>query len=516
MRTMILLLVFATLIGLATPVWAELQNVEVGGSVRIRGNYIGSTFNTFVGPTPGPQVRWPAGMLGGRPIGGPFQPNVVSIYDWDKAGSDVSFVEQRTRLHVKADFTDEVSALIEVDSYDVWGEDFRSQNYITGADGRSNSVDDIEIFQAYVQADQVYGQPLRLRVGRQELAFGSQFLVGPRDFAFFYTGLSFDAVRLTYTQDTYSIDAWASKLAESMGDFGEGDIDFYGVYASCKAIEGVVFDAYWMLLRDDRPIPADTNGPALTEWFEDVWGVDDYDTTMLHTVGLRAAGKYNAFDFDAEAAYQFGQADVIGSTFKQGLYGDDSADFSNWAFKLDAGYAFDVKHKPHVFAGFRYYGGEDNRDISFWEWLNPFDKPEASISFNRLFSNEIASGFMDLNNDFSNAWLVRAGVEGAITEKLLARFCATYYQTLGEFDVPVLPVFPWWTDSNSKDLGIETYLFLEYHYTEDLIFEFGWSHLFVGDGLEEGSFVRWNGLLFNGGTDDDGADYIYAGCKLFF
>ena len=70
--------------------FAELQNVEVGGKLRIRGN-------------------------------------MFSLED-----NDASFVEQRTMLNVKADFTNEVSAFIELDSYDIWGEDFRS-NYLTGA-----------------------------------------------------------------------------------------------------------------------------------------------------------------------------------------------------------------------------------------------------------------------------------------------------------------------------------------------------------------------------------------------
>ena len=77
---------------------AELQNVELGGSIRIRGNY----------------------------------------YNMDSMG-DYSFVEQRTRLNVKADFTDDVSAFIEFDYYDFWGEDFRSM-YICGNDMRGIDV----------------------------------------------------------------------------------------------------------------------------------------------------------------------------------------------------------------------------------------------------------------------------------------------------------------------------------------------------------------------------------------
>lgn len=39
---------------------------------------------------------------------------------------------------------------------------------------------------------------------------------------------------------------------------------------------------------------------------------------------------------------------------------------------------------------------------------------------------------------------------------------------------------------------------------------------FTGDGLAEGSFNDLNGLLFNGGTDDDDADYLYFETTLRF
>lgn len=488
--------------------YAELQNVEVGGSIRLRWDYITNHFNTFVGPMPQPQTRWSAISVMGRPIGNLLGPGVVSIYDWDNKGEDLSFIEQRTRLHVNADFTDQVRAFIELDSYDIWGEDFRSVNYLTGVDTRQNSIDDVEVYQAYIEADEMWGTPLRLRVGRQELAFGSQFLVGPRDFAFFWTGLSFDAIRLTYKADAFTIDAWASKLFESMSDFAEDDINFYGVYASCNAVENVTFDAYWMLLEDDLPI-ADDLVPTFL-------GGGEYDKTMLHTVGLRSAGKYEAFDFDAEVAYQFGEADSIGKIFRTRGKGDDDAEFDNWAGKLDVGYTFDFWRKPRVFASFRYFGGEDNRDISFWDFINPFYKPTASVSFNRLFSNEIASGAVDLNNELTNAWWVRLGANGYITDKIRAILCATYFEAIDEFERPVFVLFPWWTQKNDSHLGTELTLFLEYQYSQDLVIEAGWSHMFTGDGSAEGQFVRWNGLLYNGGTDDDGADYIYTGCKIYF
>jgi len=88
------LLAVAVLALLGSVAVAELQNVEVGGSIRIRGNY----------------------------------------FDMDSLGK-MSYIQQRTRLNVKADFTQDVSAFIELDSYDAWGEDFRSW-YLCGNDFR--------------------------------------------------------------------------------------------------------------------------------------------------------------------------------------------------------------------------------------------------------------------------------------------------------------------------------------------------------------------------------------------
>jgi hypothetical protein len=460
---------------------AELQNVELSGRLNIRGNYI---TNWAVTP---PAVRYSPAYTLGRPVGGPFAPAVVSPYKWDKEGPDYSAVEQRTRLGVKADFTNDVSTFIEFDSYNNWGTNFRS-NYLTGIDSRGDA--DVSLFQAYINIDKMWGAPLSLRVGRQELSFGSQWLVGPRDFGFFWTGISFDAVRATYAGDSFTVDAWAAKLAESFGNLGKNDTDFYGVYATCKAIENHTFDAYWMALSDNTP------------------GMGD---TLFHTTGLRGAGKCAAFDYDMEVAYQFGSNDAAGFTF-----GDPNVKVDVWGGKIDLGYTVDTTWQPRFFLSGRYYGGEDNRDISFGEWLCPFDTPSASVSFNRLFSNEISNGFLDLTNDLSNAWWARLGVIIAPVEKVHSVIAVTHYETVDAFDRPVVPVLSFWTKENSKDLGWEFFIFNEYQYSEDLAFEFGWSHLFVGAGLQEGNYSSNNGLVFNGGSGSSDADYFYGGCKISF
>ena len=133
--------VFAALtVAMAVPAFAELQNVEVGGSIRIRANYYSpeGAANTFV-----------------------------------KQGNSLSFIEQRTRLNVRADFTNDVSAFIELDSWDVYGEDFRDA-WITGANARSSTgiggtpaggLDgDVEVYQAYIETRETWGYPLTFRI----------------------------------------------------------------------------------------------------------------------------------------------------------------------------------------------------------------------------------------------------------------------------------------------------------------------------------------------------------------
>jgi hypothetical protein len=535
MRKSLMIVLTAALVLAAVPAMAELQNVQVGGEIRIRANYYTNyTFDIAgqgVAQTPptlaGTQIIWPNFFLPRRAIGsGPFNgAGITSAFAWDDRNSNtLSFIEQRTRLNVKADFTNEVSAFIELDSYDIWGEDFRS-DYITGLDNRAATGDDVEIYQAYIEANEMFGFPLRLRIGRQELSFGSEWLVGVNDTAAFYQGLSFDGIRLTYATDVFSVDAFAATLFESGINEQDGDVWMYGVYGSYLGLEDITIDAYWIMVRDGRSLN-DTNFIAPIEWLEDIFGLDDYDATTLHTVGLRGAGTIGAFDFEAEAAYQFGDADQVGFLFKPFIYGDDGAEFEAWGANLELGYTFDVMWTPRVYLGGAYFDGEDNRDITFIEWLNPFDRPEASVSFNRLFSNWEYSEFIE-NTDLSNAYVIRAGVSANPTESIEVLLAASYFNSLEEFDapryftvggfrIPLAPALSFWTQENDDHLGTEVGLYVTYNYSEDLSFEVGWAHLFVADGLKEGQFSAANGLGFNGGTDDKDSDYVYFETKLCF
>jgi len=517
----------------AAPAMAELQNVQVGGEIRIRANYYS---NAAAAKGTGTQIVWPNFFLPRRAIGsGSFigAANngvggiVSSILFDDDDNNSRDFVEQRTRLAVRADFTNEVSAFIELDSYDIWGQDFRS-NYVTGADASANSVDDVEVYQAYIQAENMWGFPLRMRIGRQEMSLGSEWLIGTNDASSFFQGLSFDGVRLDYATDLFSITAFHTIVAEG-GSFAEDDDDVTvsGIYGSYTGLEDITIDAYWLFVRDPRRLN-DTNFIAPLEWIEDIFGLDDYDAGNLHTIGLRGAGQIGAFDFEAEAAWQTGDyASRQGFGFKPFIYGDDDAEYDSWGANLELGYTFDVNMQPRVYLGGAYFDGEDDRDVTFLDWINPFSQPDASISFNRLFSNWEYSEFLS-NTDLSNAYVIRAGVSASPTESIDVLLALSYFQALEEFDeplnwsvggfkLPVAPALSFLTEENDSDLGWEAGLYVTYNYTEDLTFEIGWAHFFADDGAADGQFVGGNGLSFVGGAgEDDDADYLYFETRIGF
>jgi len=511
------LLAATVLLALTSASFAELQNVEVGGEVRIRGRW---WRNGFAGRT---LVGTPRAFVPKRPIG-PFA--LTSLYDWDDRGNDRKIIEQRTHLNVRADFTDEVAAFVELDSYSVWGEDFRS-NWITGVDSRANSIDDLEVYQAYIEVNELFGQPLRLRIGRQDLVMGKGWLVGNQISP--TLGVSFDAIRLTYAVDQFSVDAWCAKLVDTGFVEEDGDVDFYGIYATYRGFEPVELSAYWFWVRDARQLN-DTNFVWFVEWLEDIFGVDDYDVTNLHTIGIRANGECAAFDYDLELAYQFGNADAVGAGFAPFIWGDDEADFDAWAADLEVGYTFDMAWQPRVFLGGAYFEGEDNRDLSFWDWVNPLYDPEASVSFNRLFSKIWYTANFDILGGaaaFSNFYQLRGGVAVHPTETIAAGLNLAYFWVDEPFDapvsfdllgfrVPIAPALSFWTQEVDDDIGLVSHIWLKYDYSEDLFFKVGWEHLFTDDGMSDGNFVFRNGLMSSQGTDDDGADYIYFDTGLKF
>lgn len=408
MRTLTTLVIAALVLSMAGVAVAELQNVEVGGKLVIRGNY------------------WRMDDLGAS-----------------------SFAEQRTLLNVKADFTNDVSTFIELDSYGDWGQNFRS-NYLTGIDGRGAS--DVNLYQAYVNVKNLWGTPLSLRVGRQELVYGSEFLMGNNSSMPIAPGLSFDGIKLGFANDMFKVDAFAAKLAESFQNFGKGDLDLYGVYGSYIGIEDVTLDAYWLYVQDNRVVGNDID---------------------IHTFGLRGAGTLSGFDFDAEVAYQLGNVDGQPSACPLG-FGEADVEYDTFAANAEVGYTFDTAWQPRPFAKFAYFGGGEADNC---KWSN-----DRTLPFNRLFSDISYSPFLDVNKNLTNLFFYGLGVQAMPTECVTLKLMGAFLDM--DEDNPEMGSYGWQVSACGT-----------YHYSEDLAFSAGYSHFFGSDWdtTEDCPVYDWDG-----------------------
>jgi len=504
----------AIMVASAGKAGAELETVQVGGQITTMGEYYTNIIPSQERP------RWSTNWLTGRPVG--TSDGIFGGFGGGEHSHGLSLVSQWTRLNVKALFSEHVSALIELDSVSAWGDSFRS-DYLTGTESRPDGAANPDVYQAYVEAEELLGAPLRLRIGRQEMRLGNEWLVGANDDGPAPSwGLSFDALRLTFALDDFSIDAWSAKLAERSPAEQDGDADFHGLYASYLGLaehlglESMTCDAYWLYLRDAATEVFEPS--SFGEWVTAQLGGRESGKTKLHTVGLRAAGNTESFDFDVECARQFGDAGQVGTIFRPVVLGDSEAEYDVWGCNVQGGLTLSAPWQPRAYAGYAFFEGEDNRDISFPQWIdslvNPFYTPSASISFNRLFSNHSYSAILD-GTDLSNVHAFHVGVEAAPSEKVDVAVDLGYYRADEVFHRPVLPLLSFLSAANEAELGWEIDTNITYHLSDSLQFCAGWDHLFVGDGLKQGNYTLANGLDYNG-WEGSGADYWYFETGLSF
>ncbi|MBI3695257.1 MAG: alginate export family protein [Acidobacteria bacterium] len=163
--------------------------------------------------------------------------------------------------------------------------------------------DTMDLRMAYLELGDPEKKPLSVRVGRQELAFGEQRLVGALNWT--NASRTFDAVRATFRYKGYRLDAFAASVVNIRdGEFNkrlDGN-NLHGLYGGIeKLVPKATLEPYvlWRLAR----------------------GRD------FKTVGLRWVGKLPAsFDYGLEMAEQVGTTDaraghwVLGYTIKGAQY----------------------------------------------------------------------------------------------------------------------------------------------------------------------------------------------------
>ncbi len=215
----------------------------------------------------------------------------------------------------------------------------------------ASNEENLDLHQGYVQWRSGPGR-FTLRLGRQELSYGEERLVGA--FGWDNVGRSFDGALARWERAAYDLDAFVTRTADR-GSASRNQ-DFLGIYAATrKAHPASQVDIYGFYLRDGR----NQAGEILAA---------GTDQTRIATLGARLHGKAAAWSYMVELARQTGDA--------------ATDDHSAWALASRLQYTFHAPRKPSLAVGYDAASGDgDPADGDSEEFLNLFPTNHAFYGY---------------------------------------------------------------------------------------------------------------------------------------
>lgn len=231
--------------------------------------------------------------------------------NWDfseRPQDDTSNQYQLARLIPRVGYTGApVSFLLEGRSSYTWGD----ERFNAAAAGQNLPERDgpLDLYQAYLLVPATKDLPVSLKLGRQELVYGDQRLVGHA--RWLNVPRTFDAIKLRYETPELAVDAFTSAVVyarnKAFNRSNSQDL-FSGVYVTLpNASPKELIETYLLarnvargIVTDDwSDVPAPARFPAPQD---------------LYTVGTRLRSKpgvYGPWDYTFEAAYQFGNRTAV-------------------------------------------------------------------------------------------------------------------------------------------------------------------------------------------------------------
>jgi hypothetical protein len=258
--------------------------------------------------------------------------------------SDNDFVLFRTRFHAGYSPTDWLT---------IFGE---GQNSASTGDERSpNPQADgpVDLHQGYVLVGGTESLPASIKVGRQELSYGDERLIGAFDWD--NMGRVFDAAKVRFEQDAFWVDAFTGRVVmpnDNQFDQPNWDDWFSGVYGSTRAVvPKTELQLYFLADNAGANSPKDVTTAAKGNSPRDIY-----------TVGMRfqtLPGQLNGWDFNGEFAGQFGDFEYAPGT--PGVVNGRRLTQLAYAGHIEGGYTFTkTDWKPCLALGFDYASGDGN------------------------------------------------------------------------------------------------------------------------------------------------------------
>jgi len=298
-KRLIFVLVLAMILGVTCSAFASVQNVKVSGDITATG-VVRNNFDL---------TKTPSGNM-----------HHATYQNYDDKERDWLTI---TRVRVDADLTDNVGATVRLLNERNWNGDsttayWANRNISLGIGGNNiNHETMVDLDLAYVTLKEFLYSPLTLTVGRQELHFGNDWLIGDPDTNIWSgrTSLaegdlsarkSFDAVRATLDYNPLVIDAMYAKIAENDVTVND-DTTLYGVNAAYALDKNTNLEGFFYAKVTGAKTAAVTHtytvGVPATLWNSDV----KQEADKVFTVGGRVTNKtVKNLSLDFQSAFQFG------------------------------------------------------------------------------------------------------------------------------------------------------------------------------------------------------------------
>jgi hypothetical protein len=324
--------------------------------------------------------------------------------------------------------------------------------------------DRASLYQGYVEG-KLPNEMLALRAGRQELVYGSVFMLGSDSF---FDGLTYDAVKLTVKPaDPLSVDLFGGKYARQQSDGIEGEL--YGIYGTYAAGgEKLGLDLYGLLdTGEDGSIP----------------NADDHERTW--SMGARLTGKLNEHvALEVEPVYQLGRKNLDGFSHDEirafGGHADLTVDLHKCKEVLwhmcrlvnpDLQPPAPGRYPGQAFLSYAFGSGDDDADDGrFREFRNPNNDTALIGDMSVIGDLSGVTAISPAGDEVSASGLhvVTAGFGVDVTEKLNVSLDGHYFRA---DETP---------ENISKEIGLESNLILTYALSDQVALLLGVNRFFTG------------------------------------
>jgi hypothetical protein len=417
--------VFAFFFGGIVSSYGDVQNIRLGGELRVRGYYLANAS--------------------------------------DNNDGSAAFVTQRTAVIMEADLTDHVFVKISLQGESLWGgfdEPINSAGPGSFINDRINKRFDIGVTEAFVQLNDMAGTPVSTKIGRQYMTYGRGLIISSWDNSYNY-----DAAKVMLDFYPTVIDLVYSR-AYQLGMFGPNRQMIDGTPLSSTGIDMLFanirhsFDNSFLrtveLYGGWLPHGNITGAPTVPP--SNPYGTFPGRAAQPWIVGARADLKpVDNLSIWVEGVYEGGDP------------GNDATDYIT-AFMANAGLKYvwkDVRFTPSVNANYIYASGSGSDPYkNFIPWFDYVDGHNGYLFSPQLSNIQVINAGLTINPSKNTSF----SVQGYYYLKASAAAAAG---TNPNYDFGGMG-FTTWDPTNpgsESELGTEIDAIFGYDYSKDVRFQ---------------------------------------------